>query len=156
MKKIFTFLFALAVCGSAYCADSTSKGGFIEYNKTSGVYTDMVVNGTLSSKASTEVATTNDTLTTAESGKVIVATSNAVFTLPSAANGLRYSFVDGGGVTISVDPAVADSIVYLTLDAGDKVTSPGSSADSITLVGDGTNSKWYVEAINGTWTDGGA
>lgn len=154
MRKLFGFLLALAVSCPAMAADSTAYGGFLEYNKTSGVYTDMVVNGTLSAKKKVEAASTDDTLTAAESGKVILVTDLATFTLPTAADGLSYKFIDASdGSVFSVDPQIGDTIKYSTLVAGDKATSPGASADSIEVIGSDTNI-WAVGSMKGTFTDG--
>lgn len=78
-----------------------------------------------------------------------------VFTLPTAAAGLTYRFVDGSGNTIHIDPANADSIEYTSgsMDAGDRLISNATSGDSVTVVG--ASGKWYIADISGTWTDGG-
>lgn len=158
MRKLLLLAVAFAVSMPVFAVTTVSKtkGGFIEDTKTDGAYVSRKINGALSYKASTEVAATDDTLTAAESGKELVVTSNAAFTLPPAADGLKYTFIAGDAATINVDPQATDTIAYLTLDAGDKITSGGATADSVSVLGDGDNSKWYVSSINGTWTDGGA
>jgi len=95
------------------------------------------------------------TVLATQSGKVFIATTACTYTLPTAAVGLRYTFVDGTGIGISVDPAsTSDTIYYLGLDAGDKISSASVTGDSISLICGAANS-WYLEGRIGSWTDGG-
>lgn len=169
MKRVFALLLAVMfVGGSVFAASkaSTDTGylgndqwavrtnGDIEPISGSGKIVGATMSGEL---ADIEVGVTDDTIGAAESGRIFVCTANSDKTLPTAANGLIYTFVDGGGCTITVDTGVTtDTIMYLTLDAGDAIDSPGATGDSITLVGDGDNAKWYAFNMSGTWTDGGA
>jgi len=58
--------------------------------------------------------------------------------------------------TIPSAPAsTADTIMYLTLDAGDTLDSPGATGDSVHLVGGAAT--WYVvDTGSSAWSDGGA
>lgn len=108
-------------------------------------------------KVTTETFTSSDTLGANETGKYCIVNSADTLTLPAATtDGLIYHFAAGDSVTFSVDPAsTSDTIQYLELDAGDKISSAGNTGDSVTLVSDGSNS-WYVFEMDGTFTDGGA
>lgn len=106
--------------------------------------------------AKSEIGVTSDTLAASESGTIYVCTSNCTKSLPAVADNLEYTFVAGSGITVTIDPNSTDQIMYLNLDGGDKIASTGATADSVTLLGDKTNSKWYVVNMKGTWTDAGA
>ena len=80
--------------------------------------------------------------------------------LPDAAANLTFSFGTATGSTLSVIPKSGDKIVYLGLDAGDRITSPASSGSTVTLIGI-SGTQWYVAEMTGgltggvsTWTDG--
>jgi len=107
------------------------------------------------------------TLTSAESGKVVIATkasATQTFTLPAATvAGATFTFKAGhAGGEILVDPAGTDVIqAKATNDAGADVTPAGGTGikntagtnvigDYITLVADGV-SKWYTVAQSGIW-----
>lgn len=103
------------------------------------------------------ISDVSKTVTTADSGKTFVSTVATTYSLPLASAGLTYSFVDGDGDTISVDPGTADFISFTAarMDDGDKITSTGVSGDSVTL--SGASGVWYVIDMGNTvWTDGGA
>ena len=105
-----------------------------------------------------EVSTASDTLTAAESGRVVVvyptandASTTQTYTLPAAADGLNYTFTEGKHTTIKVDPNGTDQIMYSTCAAGDSISSPAATGDNVKLISDGT--RWYVQFMRGTWTD---
>ena len=180
MKKVYGFLAVFVlVCALAYAGNKNDLAyyGFNELDTTSSLsvsdevvvfQSDVPTQGTTVSallalanantETSYEVGVTNDTLTVAESGKIFVCTANCTKVLPTATNGVVYTVADGAGVTINVDPAsTTDTIEYLTLDGGDKISSSGATGDTVTLLGDGDNSKWYVIGMgSNAWTDGGA
>jgi hypothetical protein len=125
-------------------------------------------NGYVYYKALIEVATTSDTVTAAESGKIFlsnISTGTLKYTLPTAASGLTYTFTSingnatsGQGV-IYIDPSSADTLVgcvsstiTTTFAAGDSLYSPGATGDTVTIVGAST--KWYCINRIGTWVDG--
>ena len=104
------------------------------------------------------ITATEETLTSADSGKVLIATatSTTTFTLPDAAEDLEFSIVAGQGQTVKVDPATTDdTIYYLTLDGGDEIDSAGASADSVTIRYYKANT-WIPVQMKGSWTDGGS
>lgn len=108
-----------------------------------------------------EKATAGDTLVTADSGNVIIykpatyTATAAVFNLPTASVNMKYAFATGGNSTIAINPEAGDVIQYLTLDAGDRLTSPGATGDSVTLIC-GEVGYWTISERSGTFTDGGA
>lgn len=99
------------------------------------------------------------TVTAAQSGMTFVATAgDLVFTLPSTAAGLCYTFTQNttaGSVGLSISPATADKIIgngFTPLDNKDAINTKATAriGDSITLVGDGVDG-WYVKSVSGTW-----
>jgi len=130
-----------------------------------GAFTTLAYSGVLSPGAASselanyEIFTTGDTLVATDSGKYLIAfnqslTSDAIvdFVLPSVAAGLEYKIVAGGTFYVRVDTSSAlQGIMYSTCVVGDRILSAGASADSVTLVSDG--SRWYVGEMKGTWTD---
>ena len=112
-----------------------------------------------SSSITNEVVTaTADTVTAADSPTRYIATAGATttFTLPAAAADLEFIFCDATDTTITIDTYDAtDTIMYLTLDAGDTIDSAGAAGDSVHLVG-GTNVWYVVDTGSSAWTDGDA
>lgn len=111
-----------------------------------------------------QYVTTSDTLVAAETGRTYLfqGTYNSEFELPACSAstlGAKFSFVSGTDKKIAVDPNGTDTIRYsvssIPLDGGDKMLSPGATADSVTLFC-GASGYWYVKDINGSWTDGGS
>ena len=114
-----------------------------------------------SSSITNEVVTaTSETVTAADSPTRYIATNTAAgttFTLPAAVADLEYIFSDGGtNNTITIDTAsTADTIMYLTLDAGDTLDSAAGIGDSVHLVGGAAT--WYVvDTGSSAWSDGGS
>ena len=112
------------------------------------------------------VTASSDTVVTADNRTRFLLTNTATtstVTLPACADGLEFEFVQAAVRTagawvqyVEIDPAsTADSIVWLALDGGDKLKSAGATGNSVMLIGSDSN-KWYVGAISGAWTDGGA
>jgi hypothetical protein len=167
MKKLFlvlvTLLFSTVLISVGFCADGDEL-----------TTTSFRVNssGQVVMKALVEAATTNDTVTAAETGKTFIVsgssatTQNTVtFTLPTAAAGLTYRFIAADGHAtaprkrIYLDPASTDtfvgcvnSSVTTTFAAGDSLYSPGATGDSVTIVGNSLY--WYCTDRVGTWVDG--
>jgi hypothetical protein len=103
----------------------------------------------------TERATTSDTLSAAEAGKTLSVdcTSSCTFVLPTAMQGLSYSFVSETNEVFYVDTGVTtDTIRYLTMSAGDKIGNPGTTADSIEFIST-QSGYWSIKEMKGTWTD---
>ena len=175
MKRIFLSLMLLAFFAyPALAAIELQEGGvnkgiahglnFIGANvgeEGQGGIRDINVGGDI------EAVTTDDTLTAAESGKVLVVTGarnqQIVITLPAAEADLEFAIVAGGEAQIIVKPDSADIIVFsisgAALSTGDRLATTGGqgsingvTADSLILVTPDSTS-WYVKSINGTWTD---
>lgn len=172
MKKILVMIALMLISSVAFAKGNKNDLAYIGYNElqtVDGLTTsdevvvfenDIPKQGVtiadliaLDIYAKSDIGTTDETLAVADSGKIFVCEENCTKTLPKASENLIYTFVAGAGATINVDTgATTDTIMYLTLSAGDKITSTGATADSVTLLG-GT-AKWYVVNMKGTWTDG--
>ncbi len=99
---------------------------------------------------------TNDTVTAAETGMLILVNSSttpARLTLPSAQAGLIYTVVDGTGGGFIIKPASGDILNILTLDTNDEIQSPDNAGDSMTVIATG-DTIWYVMDYGGTFVDG--
>lgn len=149
--------------GATVGATSASSGAF-----TTLAYSGVLSPGTGSSALTNyEVFTTGDTLTAADSGKVLITnlydTDGIVdFILPVATTaGIEYTFVSEQASIIRIDPAgsaTTDRIMYASLAQGDRIASgtalasAGASGDSITLVSTGTG--WAItEMVPIDWAD---
>jgi len=160
MKKVFKVLLLAVIIGLfasySYAATDKYNDGSWKIDSTGA----MIPLSGASQQVLYEKVIAADTFVTADSGKVIVYDgvnpwTGATFNLPTATVGLEYTFVQGNIAPITINPADADTIMYLTLDAGDKVVSTSATGDSVTL----TCYKafyWAVRSMFGTWTDGGA
>ncbi len=119
-------------------------------------YNGVLTPGTSASiKVNYEVFTTDDTLTSTDSGKVLIAkdTSGVIFTLPTSAVGLQYTFSNGSAKTLVVDPGnTVDRIVYSTTMVGGDSIKAVASGDTLSLVC-GVSGYWYVTSMSGTWSD---
>lgn len=110
---------------------------------------------------------TGDTLLTAESGTVMIATkasATQTFVLPSAATaGLEFTFICGSASgEILIDPAGSENIITkATNDAGASIAPAGGTGikntaatnvlnDYMTLTSDGVDT-WYTVAQSGIW-----
>ena len=167
MKKLFLFLFALLVflnfANGAFCAEGDELS-------TTSFRVDS--NGQVYQKVLVEIATTSDTITAAESGKIFMVDINTGYvelTLPDAAAGLVYIIVASSGNQsgdatqgrIYIDPQAADYIYGCVgandasaFAAGDALYSPSVTGDSVTLVAT-SDSIWNCIQRTGTWVDGG-
>ena len=169
MKKLFLFLVALlvtlALTSRAYCADGDEL-------TTNSFRVDS--NGQVQMKRLVEVASTSDTVTATESGKLFLTTHRTgwvEFTLPDAAAGLTYTFTAGTGSSGAastttgrtyIDPAAADVIVgclnaaneAANMIIGDSIYNNSMTGDSVTLVAT-SDTGWACTAKVGTWSDGG-
>ena len=162
---LVALLIVLMVSGATHAATNlwsvkNSAGNEIYINSTGQL---------LGMRETTEAATTSDTVTVAESGKVFLvspATTTAIMTLPTAAAGLNYTFVvaDGnaltGPYTLRLKPASTDKFVGCvssttdsTFANGDDLSAPYTPAtgDSVKIVGSST--KWTCTQRIGTWVD---
>jgi len=103
--------------------------------------------------------TDNYTVLDTESGYTFaIATDAKVFTLPSTAKGLTYTFVNTGAdaaVLLSVSPAAADKIMGGGMAAVDNKDCLNTKAtakkyDYVTIVGDGVDG-WIITNKEGIW-----
>tara|TARA_Y100000310_G_scaffold341165_2_gene439450 strand:+ start:12634 stop:13131 length:498 start_codon:yes stop_codon:yes gene_type:complete len=161
MKKILILIAVFALMFSTgYAATNIYNDGYNVIDS-AGVWDFYAY------EAPSQTITTNDTLTAAESGKVSSVTwpwgfasaGSITMTLPAATTvGLTYTITAASSGTIYVDAnSGSDTIAYFettTLDAGDKLASPGSTGDSVTVMCPVAN-KWVITGMQGTWTDGG-
>lgn len=116
---------------------------------------------------------TNNTLLSAESGKVITDTGGSTdatgvctagkggskHILPTAAPGLVFTFTAGSKCVMTVDTVDTNDRIRYTisgtaLDGGDSIKSTGQAGDSVTLFSTVAN-MWDVVQMKGTWTDNG-
>lgn len=170
MRKVFLLLLALAIAGNANAA---SKVGTMGVPNSSGnapleVNSDRTL--TIATDAGIilpyELATTNDTITAAETGKTFLVnpSSQATFTLPDADVGMSFTFTANGGhgdgtKKFILDPQSTDTIrgvvnsgATSTFAAGDSVISPGVTGDSITIFS-AEDTYWDVVDMRGTFAD---
>ncbi|MDD3089643.1 MAG: hypothetical protein PHT95_06845 [Candidatus Omnitrophica bacterium] len=125
---------------------------------------DMVGGGTTSITGYTvgvEVHNTTDmtVVLASETGKTFIAKQNTKFQLPTAAEGLTYTFIAGAAIELQVQVSTTpNTIVFMDADgSGNGVIETGgtnTTGNSVTLVADGSN--WYVTKSTGTWETGGA
>ena len=162
---VLVALLALFMSVGAYAADGDL---FSVYNVADDQIRLTSTGVWINARTDTEVATTSDTVTVAESGKtflVNIGTGSATFTLPTAATGLTYQFTSINGNATSgqgrvyLDPTTADTFVGCvsststsTFAGGDSLYSAETTGDSVTIVGAST--KWYCTDRLGTWVDG--
>ena len=122
----------------------------------------MDANGALSSKRPILTKSADYTLTTADSGSLVIVTGvDKVLTLPATAAGLFFTIVLAAaglssGTGLSISPNSADKIMgngFTAADNKDAILagSGDRDGDSITLVADGADG-WYITAVTGTWT----
>jgi hypothetical protein len=115
------------------------------------------------------IKTTTGSLTAAECSKALInnqgQAAEMTLTLPTAAKGLKFTYILGTAAQTSHIKAGVSDKIYLdgtALDDGDKVSNnAGSSviADQIVFYTFQTGSgayDWIAQTVQGTWTDGGA
>ena len=106
-----------------------------------------------------ERATTSDTLTAGERGKTISVdcTSICEFELPIATVGSSFTFISEAAEVFYVDPASTDYIQWTVggtaLSIGEKMTSPGATNDTLTLIS--TRANYWSVVTDDSWTNGG-
>ncbi|MDC3166418.1 hypothetical protein OA955_01535, partial [Candidatus Marinimicrobia bacterium] len=155
--------------------DIASKNTFVDHltitPHATATSSEVIVTGQLGYKSKIASAG-NTTLTAAQSGSVIMQSTNtATITLPATVAGLRYTIVWTGtaGQTFNISPNSSDKIIGSIVDVADGniVTASNSGAgtddkdlqldggsqigDRVTLVADGVDGWIIVEAV-GSWT----
>jgi|GEM_PF-4262464 len=103
-------------------------------------------------------ATTNTTMTAAQTGTTVVVTpsaNNTRMTLPTAVVGMQYSFVSDGTNYMCVKPQSTDTISFASLAAGQNLCNSSTPAkgDSITVFC-ATAGTWSVKSMRNTWAAG--
>lgn len=163
MRKALLGLLILLMAGSVgHAAVTATMGAPQTWDSTTFYYPvevdhDGYIDTYGANRVKYEEATTSDTLTQRESGKTImfIGTAVSTFTLPPAANGLTYTFVNGkGSLGIYIDPGESNDVLFhSTCIQGDRLgNSTQASGDSITVIGD-DDDRWYVIPHSGTWAD---
>lgn len=147
MKRlILAFLVYLAWQSCGYCWQWPSGWDLSQIKPTSIIYPGMV-------------QTTNFTLTTAQSGNVIVfnnstgvAASGTMFTLPAATVGVDYTVVADTAKWFYLAPQSGDIINLTSTSTGQRVDNRSTAAvgDSIS-VQCVTAGQWSVYGRQGTW-----
>lgn len=133
--------------GSSNCTSSQSTCGWVVYAQDTGIFMPYAT------------STTNTTLVPSQSGTTFVSTStstNAAFTLPTAAVGMDYTIVAGSAKQLQVRVQSTDTIAFASLAAGQGlVNSTAALGDTIELFCYVANT-WVVKNHDGTWTHTGA
>jgi len=155
MKKLFicslVLMAALLFAHQGFCAANLFSVGHGDNDNLVVITSTGIVEG---ARGDYKVVATEDTLTAEESGITLIVNGTYDVNLPADSLGLEYTIVAASTATVSVAPAEGDSIIYLTLDAGDELDSAGAAGDSVTLICGASNS-WYIKSMTGSWTDGG-
>ena len=109
-----------------------------------------------------KTTTRNTTILATETGKTFICTANSKFQLPTAADGLKYTFITQGSAEVEIQVATTPNTIKL-VGPGDGDGSQGvietginTTGNTVTLISDGTS--WYasVEPLSaGAWVDGG-
>lgn len=100
-------------------------------------------------------ATTNTTLSSSQSGNIIVfngTNNNTKFFAPIAVIGMDYTIVIDTAKYVHIVPNAADIINFSTLITGDGISNSASAAkgDSIEIVCQ-TAGQWSIKNRQGTW-----
>lgn len=130
---------------------------------------DFTLTGTISGmRQSTAIVTGDTTLTSADSGKVLIDTKGSAtttFTLPAGSAGMNFTFVCGDASgEIIIEPAGAEQIFGKTHAANDGVALASTATtgvvkntaatnvkgDMCRIVHDGT--QWWIVAQTGVWS----
>ena len=167
MKRIslIVALLAVALSSNAFAVQRTATFGD---KNSAGLYRMVATNdGVITFQQDTgltipyiSTATTNTTLTAAQTGTTVVlnngngvAATNTMYTLPAATVGLNYSFITDVAKQFIVHPAGTDQIMYSTIPAGAGIlNSSAAIGDSIEVVCLRAG-KWSIKNITGTWAN---
>lgn len=134
---------------------STSGGDIDSITDCRAGHNALVPYGAGGVKKTIEAHTSDDTLTTAESGSVhsnLGATGTVTLTLPaSAPSGTVFSFAVQAAYEFRIDPGTA-TIRDDSGQTADKYKSANAVGECLSLVAD-SNGDWSTIAKNGTWTE---
>ena len=153
-------LFAIPVFASTIqstLGGQDSSGNYHFTVDSDGVLDGAAASTTTIARAYSVATTTESVLTAADSGKILISSLAATtFTLPAAVVGMEFTFV-AGAAGMKVDPSTtADTIAYLTLDAGDEIDAAGVTGDSVTLKCYKANTWIPVDMGSSAFSDGGS
>ena len=163
-----TLLHSVAFASVGVQQNGVRQGAAIDLNFTGSVEIDSdgsIVDVNIGKYQAYELAVSGDTLTTSDSGKIIVyanstASTAGRFYLPSAVTSdtlttaaLNFTFVTTDGANLTVKPVGTDLIVFPAMEAGDTLISPGASGDTLGILCP-TTGKWVIMNRTGTWTRG--
>ena len=155
MKKYLVLLLALFMVFTVYNQGQCSVVP-VDGDEFSTTNFRIDSDGGVYHKALTEVMSTNDTVTAAESGKVFFISNGGGYAqvklaLPDAAKGLTYALIQQGTGTLGVfEPASDETLLYSTCTAGDRIVGPATAGASARIWAS-DDSVWFVET-NGTFT----
>lgn len=147
-----------------YTVNQWKADTIAESTTDAGVTVDgvLIKDNTLTAEKVSVVSKSGDyTCLAADSGVHFLAgAANIVFTLPSTAAGLRYTFQLAAaglssGTGLSISPAAADKIMgngFTSADNKDAINTGATDreGDLIEVVGDGADG-WYITRVIGTW-----
>ncbi len=165
MKRILALviLAIITISANAFAANKTATFG--DYNS-SGVYRMTATDdGVITYAQDTGVvypyiatATTNTTLTAAQSGTTVVlnngngtAANGTMYTLPSATVGLNFSFITDVAKSMIIHPNGTDTINYASISAGNGITNTSAAKGDSIGVFCAIAGKWSLKNITGTW-----
>lgn len=163
MKKFLLVAALLFSAGLAQAAPLTATFGDQNSSKAYRLQADTTGTVTYASDTSVlfpySVATTNQTLTVANSGSIIVfnnsastAANGTMFTLPTAAVGMQFTIISDIAKFMYIKPASTDTINFSTATAGQRLQNITTAAagDSISLFC-ASAGNWSVVDKTGTW-----
>ncbi len=134
---------------------TTSNGDINSITDCRTGHSFVVPYGSGGTKKTMEVHTSDDTLTTAESGSVhtnLGATGIVTLTLPtSAPEGTVFTFAVQTTQELRIDPGAA-AIRDNSGQTANKYKSADAIGECLTVVAD-SNGDWATTAKNGTWTE---
>lgn len=168
MKRILSLaVFAfLTISSQVFAAQATATFG--DYNSSNVYRMTADINGVITYANDTGIlypyttASTNQTLTASQTGTTLVfnngsgvTQSGTRWTLPTAAVGMRFTFIADVAKSMMVAPQSGDTINFASTAAGYRIQNLSSAAigDSITLVCNTANT-WSIASKVGTWTMG--
>lgn len=121
--------------------------------RTMTVLPDGVLDGTEVEKTSAYTV-----VTTTDSGKTFIVSSDVTFTLPAIAIGNTFTFIYNGGVgeaTLTISPQAADGICYAGSQTDDKdlvlTKATAKPGDYVTLASLDQTVSWQVTRVRGIW-----
>ena len=164
MKRLILFLAFLLYAPLAFAAAGDLTATFGDRNSSNVHRVVADNNGVVTFAQDTGIklpytsGSTAETLTASQTGVTYVRTNGAgaavdgaIYTLPTAAVGMEYTFVTDVAKIMEIDPQSSDTIQYASTSAGYRIRNTTAAAgDSITLFCAVANS-WSVKTAKGTW-----